>query len=231
MKKFLWILPALVVVAYCVNSDLENKAARETEKVEAKAEAAKIEAAVSKMVARTEAIDDWVSQLSDMPKNGMVDPAKTEAIDDWASQLSVRILTIELERLLVRPRPILFKGAIKDIFTVDPSRYMVLIERDISIGHKLQLSLISSKENIDSFLDKHPDLFRNYGRNNSVAVVARIHSIRSPIRPRTVVYPSDDESNYDNDDDDEVKVGDGELIDIAFLGCHSDWFRLETGGC
>lgn len=226
MKKFLWILPALVVVGYCVNSDLENKAARETEKAEAKATAAKIEATVSKMVSRTDAIDDWVSQLTDMPKNGMDGLARTEAIDDWAAQLSVGILTIELERLLVRPRPILFRGAIKDVFTTDPSRYIVLIEIDISIGHKLQLSLISSKEIIDSFLDKHPDLFRNYGRNNGVAVVARIHSIR----PRTVGYPSDNESGYD-DDDYEVKIGDGELIDIAYLGCHPDWIRLDTGWC
>ena len=201
MKKFLWIPVILVVVGYFINSNLEEKATREAEK----AVAAKIEAAVSQMVART------------------------DAIDDWQSRLSGGVLTIELERLLVQPRPILFRGAIKDIFTVDLSSYTVLIESSLFSG-RLQLSLISRKEIVDSFLEKHPDLFGNFGWNNGVAVVARVHSIRPPIRPRAVMYHYDDEYDYgdydeyyyDYEDYDEVKIGDGELIDIVYLGCSPD---------
>jgi hypothetical protein len=49
-------------------------------------------------------------------------------------------------------------------------------------------------------------LFKNYGFKNGVAVVARIKSIRT-----THVQGEDGERQ-------EVKIGDGELIDIAYMG-------------
>ncbi len=194
MKKIVYILVALVVGSYFVNSYLENKATREAERKAKEKILQATKAAVSQMVSRTGAIDDWRSQLN-----------------------TIGLLTIELERLWVRPRPILFTGAIKDISTADPSRYTVLVENDFAT---LQLSLLSSKKIIDTFLEKHPDLFegygglfQSYGQNNKVAVVARIHSVRI----RTFPY-----AYYDGDGGsvgvEEVKIGDGELIDIAYTG-------------
>jgi hypothetical protein len=72
-------------------------------------------------------------------------------------------------------------------------------------GTVLQLSLVSSKDIVDTFLSKHPDLFkRRY--NNGVAVVARIYSIR------TLSIPGKEGIR------EEVKIGDGELVDIMYTG-------------
>lgn len=186
MKKIIYVLVALLVGSYLVNSYLENKATREAQRRAEEQILQAAKAAVSQMVSRTGAIDDWKLQLS-----RILEP----------------VLTIELEKLWVRPRPILFTGTVKDISTADLSRYTVVVESDFAA---LQLSLISTKKIIDSFLEKHPDLFKDYGRNNEVAVVARIHSVRT----HTVPY-----SYYDGDFGtlgvEEVKIGDGELIDIT----------------
>ena len=163
----------LVVGGYFVNSYLENKTIREAER-RAKEQILQVaKASVSQMVSRTEAIDDWKLQLNKIEESRFFGP----------------VLTIELEKLWLQSRPILFIGAIKDISTADLSQYTVLVESGfgsferMSSGNmvytELELSLISSKEIIDSFLEKHPDLFKDYGLNNEVAVAARIHSIRT----------------------------------------------------
>ncbi|MDE0405599.1 MAG: hypothetical protein OXI53_09845 [Nitrospira sp.] len=198
MKKVLWILVVLVVGGYFVNSYLENKATEEAERAEATKKRTQIEAAVSQVVART------------------------DAIDDWESQLNAGILTIELERLWVRPRPILFRGTIKDIFTADLSRYTVLLEKSMFLGPTLQLSLSSSKEIIDSFLEKHfisshiSSHYPLFGSAENVAVVARIHSIRTRKIQHCECSGHQDEL-YGYVEDEEVKIGDGELIDILYL--------------
>ncbi len=208
MKKIRWILVALAVVGYCVNSGLEDEARREAEKAEARAKAAKMEAAVSQMVSRTEAIDDWNLQLG--------------KIKEYRSG---PVFTIDLEKLWVRSRPILFRGVINDISTADPSRYTVLVERAERWGflerEGLQLSLVSSKEIVDSFLEKYP-ISRSsdslvFGVASPVAVVAHIHSIRTRKIQHCECSGSQDEL-YGYVEDEEVKIGDGELIDILYLG-------------
>ena len=195
MKKFIWILLALVVGGYFVNSYLEEKATREAERAEAEKIEQATKAAVFQMVLRTDAIDDWALQLS-KGERFRFEP----------------ILTIELERVWLQDRPILFIGSIKDIATHNQSQYTVLVERSFfgSFVHifdtELRLSLFSSKEIVDSFLKKHPDFFKNYGFNNGVAVVARIKSIRT-------INILGEEGERE-----EVKIGDGELIDIIYTG-------------
>ncbi len=195
----------LVVGGYFVNSYLENKTIREAER-RAKEQILQVaKASVSQMVSRTEAIDDWKLQLNKIEESRFFGP----------------VLTIELEKLWLQSRPILFIGAIKDISTADLSQYTVLVESGfgsferMSSGNmaytELELSLISSKEIIDSFLEKHPDLFKDYGLNNEVAVAARIHSIR------TRTFQSYNELTEEVVDE-EVKIGDGELIDIVYTG-------------
>ena len=63
---------------------------------------------------------------------------------------------------------------------------------------------IASKEIVDSFLRKHPDLFKRF--NDSVAVVARIYSIRT-----INIFGEEGQRR-------EVKIGDGELVDIRYTG-------------
>ena len=195
MKKIVWIVIAAAVIGYFINSYTVNKAKREAERAEAERIEQATKTAVSQMASRTNAIPDWEARLS-KGERFRFEP----------------ILTVELERLWLQQRPILFIGAIKDVATHDDSQYEVLIERslygsfDFMFGTELQLSLLSSKSRIDSFLKEHPDLFKDYGFKNGVAVVARINAIR------TVSVPGEEGER------EEVKIGDGELLDILHTG-------------
>lgn len=195
MKRIVWIIAVAAVVGYFFNSYLENKARREAKRAEEERIEQATKTAVSQMVSRTNAVTDWEANLSKGEKFRL-EP----------------ILTVELERLWFQQRPILFIGAIKDIATHDQTRYMVLVERSLlgsfnyMFGTELQLSLLSNKDRIDSFLKEHPDLFKDYGFNKGIAVVAQIKSIRTSYVPG------------EKGEREEVKIGDGELMDILYTG-------------
>ena len=195
MKKIIWIIVALVIGGYFVNSYLENEAKRDAERAEAKRVKQTIKSAVAEMVSRTGAVDDWESSLSKGEK----------------FRLSP-IFTVELEKLWLENQPILFIGNIKDIATYNESHYIVLIKRNFLFGYmfgtELQLSLLSSKERIDSFLKQHPDLFKDngYGFSNGVAVIARVKTIR------TTYVPGEEGER------EEVRIGEGELVNILYTG-------------
>jgi len=195
MKKIVWAIIVAAVVGYFINSYAVNKAKREAEKAEAQSIEKATKTAVTQMATRTNAISDWGETLS-----------KGERF-----RLG-RILTVELERLWLQQRPILFIGSIKDIATHDNSQYVISVERslydsfDYMFETKLQLSLLSEKEYVDSFLKEHPDIFKDYGLNNGVAVVARINAIKT-----TAVLGEEGERE-------EVKIGVGELLEILYTG-------------
>jgi hypothetical protein len=195
MKRILWIIALALVVGYFFNSCMEKKARREAERAEAERIEQATKTAVSQMASRANAVIDWEESLS-KGESFRLEP----------------ILTIELEKIWLQQRPVLFIGAIKDIATHDQSRYLISVERslfsslDNMFGTELELSLLSDKNKIDSFLKEHPDLFKNYGFKNGVAVVALIKSIRT-----TYVSREDGER-------DEIKIGDGELMDILYTG-------------
>ena len=195
MKKIVWIIIVIAVAGYFINSYMENKARREAERAEEEKIELTTKTAISQMALRTNAVTDWEANLS------KGDKFRFEPI-----------LTIELERLWLQQRPILFIGAIKDIATHDQSHYTVLVERSLfgsfeyMFGTELQLSLVSEKDRLDTFLKEHPDLFKDYGFKNGIAVVAHIDSIR------TTYVPGEEGER------EEVKSGDGELIDILYTG-------------
>lgn len=195
MKKIVWIIIVIVVGGYFINSYMENKARREAERAEEERIEQATKTAVSQMASRTNAVTDWEVNLSKGEKFRF-EP----------------ILTIELERLWLQQRPILFIGAIKDIATHDQSHYTVLVERSLfssfeyMFGTELQLSLISDKDTLDDFLKEHRDLFKDYGFKKGIAVVAHINAIR------TTYVPGEEAER------EEIKIGDGKLIDILYTG-------------
>ena len=195
MKKAIGLIFALVIVSYFAISQLEDRAQREAERAETDRREQATKTAVSDLASRLNAVTDWEAHLS-----------------KGQSFRFAPILTIELERLWLGKRPILFLGAISDIAGHGASRYTVLVERSIfgsweyMFETELQLSLISEKNQIDHLLDAHPDLFKDFGFNDGVAVVARIESIR------TTYYTGEDGTR------EVVKVGDGELLEISFTG-------------
>lgn len=170
MKRAIWILIVIVVGAYFGNSWLEDRARIIAEKAEAEKVKQATKEAVARLVTRTNAFDRWEKDLS---KEGRV---RYEPI-----------LTIELERLWLQDRPILFIGAIRDIATSNGENYTVEIRRDLFSsfsgisGTELQLDLQCSKQKVDLFLKAHPNLFSDYGFNNRVAVVAKINKIETKI--------------------------------------------------
>ena len=195
MKTFIWILIILAAGAYFVNTSLDNKASRETERAEEQGIKDTIHVAIGEMVARTNATDNWERQLV------KEDDIRFEPV-----------LTIELEKLWLNDRPILFLGTIKDISTYDETHYTVLIERNATYSSKftliteLQLSLHCEKQIIDEFLEEHPNLFKEFHLENSVAVAANIKSIR------THYIPSEGISS------EEIKTGEGDLVEILYIG-------------
>ena len=201
MKTLIWIVVAILVGGYFVNDHLENKAQQEAARAKTERIDQAIKLAVAKLASRNTAVDDWEKVLSD--GHGVrFEP----------------ILTVELEKLWLTARPILFVGAIKDIATYNEENYTLRIERSIFtkqtvlsnfgfiFGAELELSLHSPKNKIDSFLKKHPTLFKNLGFNNGVAVVAQIRSVRT-------AYFSGE-----NGEREEVKIGEGELLEILYTG-------------
>ena len=158
--------------------------------------------AVSNLVSRTNAITDWEATLIKR-KNWDAHP----------------IQTVELEKLWLQSRPILFIGRIKEIAPHDQSHYDVLLE-STSIDHvyysKLQLSLISDKNKIDLLLKENPRLIE-VGINNGVAAIANIDSINTK-------YVVGNEGGI------VVKIGEGQLIDmlnIDILILHSSASKLD----
>ena len=193
MKKIVWIIIIITLGGYFINFYMENRAKRKAERAEEEKIELAMKTAITQMASRTNAVTDWEKSLSKGNKFRF-EP----------------ILTIELEQLWLQQRPILFIGTIKDIATYDQSHYTVLVERNLfssfeyMFGTELQLSLVSKKDRLDTFLKKHPDLFKDF--KNNIAVVAHIDSIKT-------TYVSGEEGERE-----EVKIGNGKLIDILYIG-------------
>lgn len=199
MKRAIWIIVIILIGGYFVNNYLQNKATKEAEKAEAKRIEETIKTSVAEMVARTNAIETWEKDLSKGEKFRLN-----------------RVLTVDLERMWLTERPILFVGAIKDIATLDKENYRIEIERGLFsslehiFGTELQLALQCPKQRVDSFLKEHPDLFKGVGFENGVAVVANIDEIET-----IIVSGSEGEKE-------EIKVGKGKCIDMVYAG--EVWF-------
>jgi len=189
------LLVILLVGGYFVNSHIEKKAKEAAEKAGQERIKESTKAAVAQLVKRTNAVENWEDNLS----RG----------DRFRSQ---PILTVELERLWLTDRPILFVGTIKDVATKDKENYSVEIERSLlgSLEHMfatdLQLALQCPKQSFDSFLNDHPDLFEGNGLNNCVAIVAAITEIETKTVPA-----SEGETK-------EIKIGKGKCIDMLYTG-------------
>lgn len=195
MKKIIWAIIALLLVGYFVNSYVENNARREAKRQKTELNEQKVKAVVEGLISQSNAISDWPARLS----NG-------------ESYRFEPIRTIELEKLWLVERPILFVGSIQDIKTKDDDNYSVVIERNMlsSLGNMystdLQLSLVVAKDQLDTFLEKHPNLFKGLGLDNDIAVTANIHSIET-------IYISGEECARE-----EIKIGYGEMLGVEFVG-------------
>ena len=203
MKRAIWILIVIVVGAYFANNHFENRARRKAKEAEAEKVKQARKDAVARLVTRTNAFDQWEKDLS---KGRRIRPDP--------------ILTIELERLWLQDRPILFIGTISDIATSNEENYTVEIQRALLINApylfstNLQLDLQCSKQKVDLFLKAHPNLFLGYDFKNVdvVAVVAKINKIET----KTVAGSEGQEEK--------TKIGKGRCIDMVSI--KNEWEYL-----
>jgi hypothetical protein len=191
IKHVIWILLIILIGGYFVNNYFESKSKKEAVKEAKKAEAEKIEnaitTAIAKLVKSTNAVDNWENEL-----------IKSE-------QFRSKPLTIDFERLWIIDRPILFIGAIKDIATQDQDTYKMEVESDFYyFDTELLLTLQCSRQKIDSFLKQHPDLFK-YMDSDNVAIIADINEIET-------------KSKIIEGEAVNLKVGKGKCIDILYTG-------------
>jgi len=194
MNRIIWIAVIIGICIYFANGYIEDRKKERAQEAK-EAEIARItKATVSLLVSKTNAIDDWDKVLSE------------------GEEVSFRkILTIDLEKLWLTDRPILFVGYIDDIATYNDQFYILKVDRSLlsslhTLGTALSLELKCDKRKIDSFLKKYPNLVSGFDLSNNVAVVAKIGNVKTS-------YCIGDEGERE-----EVKIGEGYCIDIVFIG-------------
>ena len=131
-----------------------------------------------------------------------------KAIQGEGTQSIDLVLSSELERQWVGERPILFIGSINDVASLDDTHYVVTIEReeDVLSFSSLALSVRCTKSKMDLFLQQHREVLTldDVFERNYVAVVARIRSISATDERRI------------------RRIGHGELLDLVYIGNHTD---------
>jgi len=132
---------------------------------------------------------------------------------DWVREIKGRkeffapILTVELEQLWLTDRPTLFIGNIGDISTFDQDYYILKIQGIRSARANVELEIKCPMQKVNSLLKDHPNLTR--GWRSGVAVVASIDNIKTI------------------DGKDDIRIGEGESIDIVYVEDVSIWYHLD----
>jgi hypothetical protein len=147
--------------------------------------------------------------------------SKYNAADDWENKLKGRtaVLTMELENLWLINRPILFKGEIKDISTLDADNYLMTLDGRPKTGTQLALTLKSPKTMIDSFLSTYPKASSGI---SSVAVIAKISKIDTNYRMTEEGYGEEKTMT-----EEKIITGVGQCIDILLYNefSYEDFFE------
>jgi hypothetical protein len=156
-----------------------------------------VESGLNRLVSQYNAIDNWEEILSKGNKTS-----------------ASKIMTIELERIWLNEKPILFIGTIEDISTIDNTTYRIRLGRGLYrrieyiFFTEFGLELRCSKSEVDDFLKGHPSLFTGIEIFSSVAVIAKINQIK------TEFYSGSEGSRK------EMRIGVGDCLAIVYL----DWF-------
>jgi hypothetical protein len=192
--RLIFVLVVLAIVAYLVNGYLERIALEKADRERRESIERSVRASVSKMVSQYDALSDWQEKLSQTKS------LKTE-----------KILSIDLERLWLVERPILFVGSIQDISTMDGQFYRVRMKNHrpgdpgrLSLA-QLGLEIKCAQTMLDSFMEAYPNLLAGPAFPNGVAVIAKIAEIKTQA-------VSGEESK------EELRIGVGDCLDMTYTG-------------
>lgn len=166
LKRLLIVLVLIAIAAFCVIYLFRYYTKAPAKKAEAANRGAMTQAAFEKLVEKHNAVDSWDQELS------RGEPARIAPI-----------LTMDLEKVWLTDRPILFIGKIVDIKTEDKADYRLIVERDLYLAAALsrsvlrtplRVSVLCPKTMIDSFIAANPDYI---DAGNGVALIAKIDAV------------------------------------------------------
>lgn len=141
--------------------------------------------------------------------------AKYDVVTDWQEQLVAtkspfaQVLTSELEPYWLSGRPILFKGSLLDVASVDDQHYEVLFKQTMLskvsglMGNNLGLRLRAEKGPIDALLRAEPDIMAPINVVATIYVIAKVDSITTE-----AILEAGEMRQY--------KVGRGSMVDLHF---------------
>jgi hypothetical protein len=198
MKRIVIILIIIAFGGYLVQNYYKTKgkeaARQKAEKEKAAAFKEKTKTDITAMVSRFAAIDDWEEKLLEGDSGG-----------------EKRVLTMELEKLWLTGKPILFQGFVRDVSSLNPGHYLVLIDHlprkgvgKLKLGTSLRLSLECPKATVDLFLTQNP---RASSRGALIAVIAKVNSIESFSLRKT-----------EGGETEEIKRGRGKCLAMSYVG-------------
>ena len=201
MKRIVTILIVVAFAGYLIHNHYQAKAReaarQKVEKDRAVAFKEKTKAEIATMVTHFGAIDNWEEKLLEGDSGG-----------------EKRVLTMELEKLWLTGKPILFQGFVRDISSLNPTSYLVLIDHlprkgigKLKLGTDLRLSLECPKATVDSFLSQNP---KASSRGALLAVVAKVNSIES-FSLKT-----------EGGETEEIKKGRGKCLAMSYVGLFQD---------
>jgi hypothetical protein len=190
------ILIVVAVGGYFINDYYQGKAKEKAEQIARKAvrqenrEARHAE--IDQIVSKYNAVNDWEDKLREESPGKRKDKEK--------------ILTMELENLWLINKPILFKGEIKDISSLDTDNYLMTLDGRPKTGTQWALTLKSPKTMIDSFLNAHP---KAASHGFTVAVIAKINKLDTNYRVTEEGYGEEKTI-----EEEKIITGVGQCIDI-----------------
>lgn len=193
-----WIVLLGTFIGYSMHLNKIHAAEAEAFERKNKQIQQELNSSIQQSVVKFNAETDWVQKLN----------------KDDSRYVDIPVLTYDLERVWITEKPILFTGKISDIKIKNESEYIVIISRDFLVNKTnfqtdIELSVTASKDGIDSFI-KIYDAIGEYSFDKGVAVIAKINSV-------TTQYLLDKDNNKN-----EVKTGNGKMLDIQFMGSHTD---------
>ena len=146
---------------------------------------------------------------------------KHNAVDSWDKDIcqgeaarTTPVLTMELEKVWLTDRPILFVGKIRDIKTEDKDNYRLIVDRDIFWAAALSRPLVRTgleiwalcpKSLLESFVRMNPDYL---DAENGIALVVKIDSIEP-------LEGADKDAGRESG-----RVGKGKCLDLICLRKH-----------
>lgn len=202
IKKILqfsfWIVAILGYIGYTIYQNVLDAEEEKIYTIKEQKIKQDINASIQQSVIKFNATTDWVAKLN----------------KDDSRYVDIPVLTYDLERVWITEKPILFTGKISDIKIKNQKEYTVVISRDLFVNKTnfptdIELAVTASRDEIDSFVKIH-DAIGEYNFDKGVAVIAKINSV-------TTQYLLDKDNNKD-----EVKTGNGKMLDIQFMGSHTD---------